>query len=346
MEEMGEGNTKVLMNDMRDDSLDRMCGLLIAYMVLEHVSMMVSIVSPSEIVAIVYRYCSACFFFFMPWFFFKSGMFYRDDDLNVTLTKSINRLLKPWLKWSAISFVLGAILTWFIDGGINLKNFLLNNCRSVLINGALDENLPLWYLFTLFLVKMIYAWLRKKGINTWIIIVSSFMVAFALSFVRGFKPYWIPNCFLGLLFYTLGNRIGNNERLPVGKWIVLLSIPICLLNLFFPQFVDFRTNSLVRGNYVLYCLMSVCAILGWNCLFKYLSNKLLFGTEGVFLRIGRNSLFFYCAHWIILRILLAIFRPVFSGGQLFFACYVSLFAFLFLLEFILNKRIANVRQFH
>lgn len=53
----------------RDNSLDRLSGLLILFMMLGHVVSLTSKVSPSDDVSVFYRLCSALFYFYMPCFF-------------------------------------------------------------------------------------------------------------------------------------------------------------------------------------------------------------------------------------------------------------------------------------
>lgn len=201
---------------------------------------------------------------------------------------------------------------------------------GLLFAGAVSDNAPLWFLISLFVVRVVFAWLKKRSINTWMIIFGSLTLSYALSFIPAFKPYYLANIFLGLFFFSIGNKLQKTPAVSDNDYLVLLILPIALLYLIRTSFVDFRTNTLMEGNYLIYCLMSLLAILGWNKLFKKLEYSKPRG--GYFCNIGANSLFYYCTHWIILRILVEVFKPFMSGTLLFVLCFVSLLIILFVLE--------------
>lgn len=61
----------------RDESLDAVCGLMIVYMIYGHICLWSGIQQIEWIPRLLY--------FFMPWFFFKSGLFFKPRSLKEEL---------------------------------------------------------------------------------------------------------------------------------------------------------------------------------------------------------------------------------------------------------------------
>ena len=114
------------------------------------------------------------------------------------------------------------------------------------------------------------------------------IIGFLLSKISGFKPYYVANAFPALFFYSLGNIIGRKQCLIGNKWIAILSILVIVFYYNWPSFVDFRMNNLLDGYYVIYCIMSLCAIVGWNALFKILGDVRLSGGGKYLLLSDKN----------------------------------------------------------
>lgn len=93
----------------RKDYLDVVCGIMISWMILGHI-----IANCDLKESMFYTIGNRLFPFFMPWFFFKSGMFYKQKD-------SI-RVLKRGAK---IIITLGVFLHY-----INFDSVISKNCRS------------------------------------------------------------------------------------------------------------------------------------------------------------------------------------------------------------------------
>lgn len=253
------------MTKERDNSLDCLCGLLIIYMIMGHVVSLTSHVSPSETVNIAFQYSSVFFFWYMPWFFFKSGMFHKEEDWKTVFAKSSKRLLRPWLEWTILGLIVGLLIALF-NGSIT--QYIYSNFHGLLVAGAISDNAPLWFLLSLFVVRITYSGLRQLRVNPWIIALCGVSIGFVLSGIPGFKPYYVANVFLALFFYSLGNSIGRKQFIAENKWLALMCIPVALVYYGWPSFVDFRTNNLLKGYYLIYCILSLCAIVGWNVLFK------------------------------------------------------------------------------
>ncbi len=201
-------------------------------------------------------------------------MFHKQETLSTVVKKSIQRLIKPWVLWSIIAIVIGLIIS--VSKG-KMPEFLIGNVYSLVITGAVSENPPLWFLFSLFIVRVLYSSLRRLNISEWLIILSCLSLSYLLSFVVDFKPYYICNVLLGTFFYALGYKVGNKVHAYSNIGLSLLVIPTTIVFFYFPNFVDFRTNTILEGFYLIYCLMSFLAIVGWNSIFKILEKRKING---------------------------------------------------------------------
>lgn len=335
MEKMGARGSYILnMAKIRDKSLDNLGGLLIIYMILGHAVALTSNVSPSETVRFYYDQCTSVFFFYMPWFFFKSGMLTREEDIQVVISKCKKKLVVPWVKWSIISFFIGSIISIIHQ---DFVRYVLYNGYELLVFGAVHANMPLWFLLTLCIVKVGYIWLRKWNINPILIIFCSLFLSFVLSYIPNCRPSYIPNSLLALFFFTVGNMISNNSLFKSAKLIILLAF--AYIYYLIPSLVDFRTNTLLNGYYFLYCLFSLFAIWGWNSVFY---NVKFLNKGGAISYIGENSLFFYCAHWPVLLILIELYKHVFKGGTLFIWCFCTLFIVLYSVHIFVQKKAVKI----
>ena len=131
----------------RSSDIDFISGLLILYMVFIHVCQW-------------FGYNDRPFFlnsfkifgFFMPWFFFKGGMFFQYRKIKDVTINSFKRLLKPYILWSTIGLLIYFII-FEILSGTNLAYFFRKEIFSLLFFGSVFGNLPLWFLITLFLLE-------------------------------------------------------------------------------------------------------------------------------------------------------------------------------------------------
>ena len=58
---------------------------------------------------------------------------------------------------------------------------------------------------------------------------------------------------------------------------------------------------------------------------------------GVLLYVGKNSMYFLCAHWIIILVILEIFKIYLSEMTLFITCYIVMIVSLVALKLLLKK---------
>lgn len=283
----------------RDENLDNACGILILYMIFLHCSMHFGFDNSS--LARDIRYV---FFFFMPWFFFKNGYYFKESDKRILLKKGYERLLKPYILWLAIGHIIYCVYL-LVSGFHDWKLYLVYPVKQLFYDSAIIGNLPLWFLLSLFIVRFIANEILKLRLNLAIVLLSLGMICYLSSLLPPFKVILLSNVPTGLFFFLTGYTINNRRSTFLVKQVKnqsLIFACIILLYLsivFFGQcYVDMRVNILWEGSYLCWLIGSVPACLAINiiCEMKIFS-KLGLGW------IGRNSMMFYVSHWVIFYII-------------------------------------------
>ena len=135
------------MGKTRKTYLDTVCGFLLCYMILHHCSQCAGVASEIK----HYTYWLG---FFMPWFFFKGGMFHRLKPTTEIIMSSYKRLIIPFIWFS----VIGTVILWLLmilEGTFTFK-YIVKTIAGFLAYGSFYGNLPLWFLLSLFAVRVLF----------------------------------------------------------------------------------------------------------------------------------------------------------------------------------------------
>lgn len=178
--------------------LDFISGLLILYMIFP-----IHVLSQTGLEH--YNYLSPVFFFFMAWFFYKAGMFFKPTSCEAVLKKTFKRLLVPFLAFSIIGDLVLDI--HFCLTGITSYKYYIASLKSVLIDGNAVGNVPLWFLLSLFIIHNGFN-LAKKYLNTYVILVTAVAVPTCMHYAQIDIPV-ISHTFAGLFFFICGYLIGE-----------------------------------------------------------------------------------------------------------------------------------------
>ena len=283
-------------NNMQSESqprttwIDNLSGVLITYCVMfYHLPGFIGTGASSF--RIVLR---SLFGFFIAWFFFKSGMFYKQRSLKEELDKCWRRLIIPFLVINAICILIRIFITKDAAPLEILKVDLYRE-SDVMCN-------PLWFCLSLAIVRILYQALSKVRIKL-VAIIISFVLAFLLNrysyhLVGGRIiniPPWVGNIFLGLFFYGLGDILRDYQ---FKKPFLLLSVIIYIIFLFFPSPLDFYRN-VSDNSYLLSVFYDFSAIILFNNIFKSLLNV----QVPVLTHVGANSMIYYITHYSFLYLL-------------------------------------------
>lgn len=250
-------------------------------------------------------YIPPVLFFFMPWFFYKSGQFFRKRSIKDEWKKDWNKLIRQFLIWSAIGYVLH-ITFMSIDGSITLRKATYSVLRGFFLNGHIELNTPLWFLFTLFLVRQVANILLPQGTDRyyWTKCVSIIFIGQLVAFgcyCRDFRlmPLWVANGSAGLAYFTLGYCLSKYEM----KWwlfvpCVLGYTACCIWG--FPS-VGMRANECTSAiTYLLSLPGGIAGIVTFNVLCRYIS-KFLHYLSLPLEYIGKYAMIIYVSHGILYR---------------------------------------------
>lgn len=280
---------------MRDKAIDCVGGVMILFMVYRHCLLAGSLLPESIENSIL------CYplLFFMHWFFFKGGMYYRETELHGELKKSFDRLLIPYLVFAAIAVVLSCIAHLACEGVSGVKDVLLGIPSYLKREGTVVDNAPLWFLLSLFFIRLFFSFSRKIHIPAWVVAAVAFAAAWALSAANLPVGLYFGNIALGLAFFSVGYFLKDRQfEKPffIGAAVLYLG----LLILWFAMgkvSSDFRTNA--QSPYLLVSLFSLAGCVFINNLFRRvpsLQNKRLAA-------IGEYSIIIYVTHFIILSLI-------------------------------------------
>lgn len=268
--------------DKRLNHIDNIAGLLIIYMILYHIMQFSDVSQPLFMRPL---------FFFMPWFFFKAGMFHKEKSVKQVLVQEKNHLLYPFVIFSFVGVVVKDIQL-LIVGDKNWIHYVLSPLKQLVLNGSVGGNLALWFLLSLFLVKLVVSCLQRK-ISIIIIAVVSIIISFVLQFDIVDTPMYIANTASGVFFYCMGNFL--KQRQYQSSFFLSSLVVYVVTLLFCYSIVDMRSNELTSGYYLVWVVSSLGGCVTINNLFKIFSLD--------FLRlyaVGRDSMIYYVWHWIVL----------------------------------------------
>lgn len=309
----------------REISLDTIAGLLIIHMIVGHIFQWCKLTY-----TVYYQYMNILFFF-MPWFFYKSGMFFKEENINIVLAKIWKRYLIPFIIFTLIGHSLYCI-KMYIEGDTQFSHYIISPIRSLLLSGSTGGNLPLWFLSTLSLVNILFLFTHKHFKLTCIVFI---IIPFLINFFQLKNlPLYLSNTCTGIFFYGMGYYL---KTLQYNKFIFIISgIGYILLYIYIPSIVDMRSNSLLCGNYIIWIISSMLGIIFINNIFKRFTFLNLLPLSSI----GRNSMSYYATHWIVLTLILimAIIVNITDAWSLFMTMFISCMTLLPLINLFLQKK--------
>lgn len=277
----------------RINSLDAVGGLFIIFMISRHAFQMSNTTDDQVYIASQYF-----LFMFMAWFFYKSGRFHRDKDLRQVIKGGIKKFIYPFMLYT----IVGAIIYFwglYDEGKLSIKTMLYEPFHQIFFEGSYIGNLPLWFLLSLFFVKVIVAFSRKLRLKKEYLLAMALIVAGGGTLlIKHFSkiPFILLNVPLGLIFYLTGFFLKKYEDRKIVVFVSLLTYTIIQLTI--PSAVDFRCDNTYEGYWTTYIIASVAGIIVIDNLFKFKFLQLPVLTS-----IGRNSMEYYCLHWILFEVI-------------------------------------------
>lgn len=149
------------------------------------------------------------FSFHMPMFFFISGMFYKPLSLKDTIRKNWMGLLVPYLLLNLLCYIPQLLLLLW-NGALTI-NKVCYSWGAVLLglgyntNGFVPISTPCWFIYVLFIAKVLMAMATQKGRNGVVLLISISLFATVVLQYKGIDLL-IPldSVFLAIPFICIG----------------------------------------------------------------------------------------------------------------------------------------------
>lgn len=234
------------------------------------------------------------FNFFMPWFFFKAGLFHKETEKNTkaTLWKYTKRYIVPMFFCSLTSACLLVVLH---PDKINE----ISSLRDLLLF-IYDSNGVIWFLIALVSSKVIFNFCSKDRI--WLLLTIAF--TFVLSNYINVNPFPIriemKEIPMALFYYACGYSMKSIvNKLFLFKEIIAMLVVYSLYLVLEPSKVDMRMEQVMFGAFAIAVLGNIVGIVFINAFIckiqKYIPNFLIY--------VGKESMAYYILHMQLLRIL-------------------------------------------
>ncbi len=207
--------------------------------------------------------------FSMPWFFYKSGSFFRRGSGGNGIDRDINKLLLPYLRWTVLGLA-AYLLMMAADGTFTVTECIIKPLDTLWIYGYLPLDVPLWFVLTLFMVRLIAHFISKTRIHPAAVAAVCFGIAFGLHIADNPEiPVWTANIPMGLGFFSLGYILHEHEE---KAWLFIpCAVGYILFIVLDTPVVGLHRNVHLAGNYYLWPLFSVCGIIAFNNVCRFVT---------------------------------------------------------------------------
>lgn len=312
---------------MRDKSIDAIAGLLILFMIYGHIMSWTGLTDTHSFVILDRVFC-----FFMPWFFYKAGMFFKQTNLQNIVKTGYRRLIIPYIVWGGVG-IASYYLPSIILGQQSVGHVILLEMKTILWSGKIEGNSAIWFLLSLFFARIIKYFLSKLEKIHLVVIAMCILSAIVISIKQVFPtmcyPEYLYNTLLGVMFFSLGVYLNERQYQKRVYWVSILLYSILLIA--YPSRVDFFHSRLIEGNVMLWILESLCGIVVIN----NISREYFTRFTTILQYIGINSMIYLVLHFVIANVVRLFVEPLGYSPQI-----LALFYFLSIL--ILTPMVAIV----
>ena len=213
--------------------------------------------------------------FSMPWFFYRSGQFYKPLSWNDRIRNDVHKLLVPFLKWSAIGYTIWLAMQ-FADGTFTWEQCILYPLQTFYLYGYIPVNVPMWFVLSLFFVRIFSERLLQWSVPPALCLIAGVGIGFGLHLLNSPSvPFYVPNIAMGIAFFMLGRLMGKYEN---KSWLFAVCMAGYILFLASGcSIVGHHRNVLLSGHYLLWPLFACCGIVTFNNLCRWTDRVLLNG---------------------------------------------------------------------
>lgn len=221
--------------------------------------------------------------FHMFLFFFISGyLFKQRDSLKTFIKKRFKSIFIPFLVWDLLSSLVAIPLGEEINSIVS---------KFFIINGRLCWNAPIWFLFILFIVEILFAIIMKysKFRKTSLIVLIVSIILWILIGSCSYLPLKLNLVPFALFFYTLGNMFNISKTKISSRNLNIVVSLLGIVSILFGCLLNIRISYTMGafGN-IYYCI--IAAIAGTIFYFFIFKNFHLLGENKILIKLGKNSL--------------------------------------------------------
>lgn len=268
-------------------------------------------------------------------------MFYRSVDgweqWKIIFHKNLKVLMLPYVVFSILGILVGVIYYHVTDDS-TYQPTISTIVTNFVGMGCYYWSSHLWFLLTLFLVKII-APLMLRFLNIYILILVFIAIAFAHNYFMQGSFNWIGNFCTGMFFYLMGIMLKDKQYNP--RTIVLSVLLLLIIGLVKPTLVPMFSNLVQNdGIYLLWFPFCLSGIILINNVFRKVSSYHI--SFPILESVGKNSMLYYLLHFsipILLCKLHLFYQP--DGNHWEYLCYLLVFTAICLP--IISKIILNTR---
>lgn len=286
----------------RNQSLDWISGIMILYIIILHISQ----TFPSDLNVYIAFLGEQVLFMFMPWFFFKSGMFMKTMSIYTCLKKASKRLIFPWFIFGFFGLISASLLYSNTYTSYDwISAYIEKTIRLIIFTFAFPGNEPLWFLIVLAICQFMYILLNKVcHINPVVIACISLLSAAILKYhlPSNIVPYTWFSILTGEFFFSIGYALRIKQYKTTT--FIFCCILLVTVSIYDTSFIEMRTNGFFVYDQVLYILYFVRALCG-IIIVNFIAYKLNqhFRSQGCMGYIGRNSMGYYVQHMPIITLI-------------------------------------------
>lgn len=273
--------------------------------------------------------------FSMPWFYYKSGLFFKGGRGISGVKKDYKKLIVPFIKWGAVGYAIYLVMH-SISGTLTFESATWNVLHTFYIYGYIPINTPTWFIISLFFVRIIADYLLTRPVSPIVYIIGGLTIGFVFHLVAcSWLPFLIANVAMGIAFFMMGYQLHKYET---RKWLftVCLIGYVCFL-LFGTSIVGHHRNVLLSGYFLLWPVFAYCGIVVFNNICRWMATLFSRFTRPITF-VGENAITLLVSHALIYMPVLhfSTLSPWQTVG-IIFAGYAAILIILFLFK--RNKRV-------
>lgn len=279
--------------EKREEYIDAIAGLMILWMIVGH---------SQQIAGHEFGYPNILFFF-MPWFYYKSGMLSKPKVLREQAKGGERKFFKLFVIYGLIGQVILTICM-LLEHEHSLKQYIYSPIRGLFLGGTVSGNPPLWFLTSLFVTLCAYAWLNEKKVHIGIIATLGLVCAFICNRVNSYLfPVYLSSGLYGLFFFSMGKILYKYQK----NWILfVVSAVVVAGGGIWHGLPDVGLRYIAQcGGTVLDFVVWTMMALGGCVIVTYIFSLVQpYVKLPVLQYIGRNAMEFYVLHWIVMIVVM------------------------------------------